>query len=82
MQVVSLVWGILAILGLGIAFIPCLGALNWLNIPFAIVGLIISIVATTKAPPGQNGAAIAGVVLNALAVLLGVARLIAGGGIL
>jgi hypothetical protein len=32
MQILSLVWGILAILGLGIAFIPCLGILNWLNI--------------------------------------------------
>jgi hypothetical protein len=81
-QLLSLVWGILAILGLGIAFVPCLGALNWLNIPFAIVGLIISIVATTKAPPGRNGAAIAGIVLNALAVMFGVVRLIAGGGIL
>ena len=82
MQMVSLVWGILAVLGLGVAFIPCLGALNWLNIPFAMVGLIISIVAATKAPRGQNGAAIAGIVLNALAVLLGGIRLVAGGGIL
>jgi hypothetical protein len=81
-QILSLVWGILAILGLGIAFIPCFGALNWLNIPFAIVGLVISILATTKAPAGQNGAAIAGIVLNALAVMFGVVRLIAGGGIL
>ena len=81
MQMISLVWGILSILGLGVAFIPCFGALNWLNIPFAIVGLIVSIVATTKAPPGGNGAAIAGIVLNALAVLLGVVRLMIGGGI-
>ncbi len=82
MQFVSLVWGILAILGLGVAFIPCLGALNWLNIPFAIIGLIISIVAAGKSPRGQNGAAIAAIVLNAIAVLFGVIRLIAGGGIL
>ena len=82
MQVVSLVWGILAVLGLGIGFVPCLGALNWLNIPFAIVGLIISIVATTKAPRGRQGAAIAGIVLNALAIFLGSIRLVAGGGVL
>jgi hypothetical protein len=81
MQMISLVWGILAILGLGVAFIPCLGALNWLNIPFAIVGMIISIVATAKAPPGRNGAAIAGIVLNLIAVLLGVVRLSWGWGI-
>jgi hypothetical protein len=82
MQVISLVWGILAILGLGIAFVPCLGSLNWLNIPFAIVGLIISIIATTKSAPGRNGAAVGGIVLNALAVLLGFLRLILGGGVL
>jgi hypothetical protein len=82
MQILSLIWGILSILGLGVAFIPCLGALNWLNIPFAVVGLIVSIVAATKARPGQGGAAIAGIVLNAIAVLLGWMRLLAGGGIL
>jgi hypothetical protein len=82
MQMLSLVWGILSIVGLGVAFIPCFGALNWLNIPFAIAGLIVSIIATTKSPPGQNGAAIAGIVLNALAVLLGAVRLMIGGGIL
>ena len=81
MQLVSLVWGILAILGLGIAFFPCLGALNWLNIPFAIVGLIISIIAAANAPRGQNGVAIAGIVLNLLAVMFGVVRLFLGGGI-
>jgi hypothetical protein len=82
MQLVSLVWGILAILGLGIAFIPCLGALNWLNIPFAIVGLIISIIAATNAPRGQNGVALTGIVLNTVAVLFGLVRLFLGGGIL
>ena len=53
MQILSLVWGILAILGLGVAFVPCLGSLNWLNIPFAVVGLIISIVA--KSQSGDSG---------------------------
>ena len=45
MEMVSLVWGILAVLGLGVAFLPCLGALNWLNIPFSLIGLIISVIA-------------------------------------
>lgn len=82
MQFVSLVWGILALVGLAVATVPCLGALNWLNIPFAIVGLVISIVATTKSPRGQNGAAVAGIVLNTLAIVFGFLRLIAGWGIL
>ncbi|HYP14271.1 MAG TPA: hypothetical protein VEQ63_10135 [Bryobacteraceae bacterium] len=82
MGFISLVWGILAILGLFVGFIPCLGALNWFNIPFAVVGLIVSIVATAKANRGSQGAAIAGIVLNAIAILLGSLRLTLGGGIL
>ena len=81
MGLLSLVWGILAIVGLGIGLIPCLGAFNWLNIPFAMVGLVISIIAAGKAPRGQNGAAIAGIVLNSLSILIGGVRLMLGGGI-
>ena len=80
MQIISLVWGILAILGLGVAFIPCLGSLNWLNIPFAVVGLIISVTARSK--PGSQGAATVGMILNIIAIALGVLRLMLGGGIL
>src|SRR5262249_22255616 len=43
MQVLSLIWGLLALLGMFIGIIPCLGALNWLNIPFAVAGLIVSL---------------------------------------
>ena len=82
MQVLSLVWGILAVIGLSIAFFPCLGSLNWINIPFSVLGLVFSIVAlvVTKAP--NRGKATAGVVLCAIAVLFGVLRLSAGGGVL
>jgi hypothetical protein len=82
MQMLSLVWGMLSMVGLGIAFLPCLGSLNWLNIPFAIVGLIISIVASSNAPMGQRGTAVAGLVLNAIAIVLGAIRLVFGGFIL
>jgi hypothetical protein len=82
MQTIALIWGILAVAGLGLAMFPCLGALNWLNIPFAIVGLIISIVATSNAPTENRGTAIAGLVLNAIAIAFGVLRLVLGGFIL
>lgn len=82
MQMLALVWGILSIVGLGVAFLPCLGALNWLNIPFAVVGLIISIVAASNAPLGNRGAANAGIVLNAIAIVFGLIRLVLGAGIL
>ena len=82
MQLLALIWGILATLGFAVAFLPCLGSLNWLNIPFAVVGLIISIVAAANAPVGNRGIAIAALVLNALAVVFGALRLMAGGFVL
>ncbi len=82
MQVLSLVWGILAICGMVVAFFPCLGSLNWINIPFSVVGLIISIIALVTSLDPRKGAAIAGVVLCAAAAFFGFIRLILGGGVL
>lgn len=83
MKTTSLIFGILAIVGMIIGFFPCLGSLNWLNIPFAAVGLIISIVAASQTPINQpKGNAIAGIVLCSVAMLFGLIRLIAGGGVL
>jgi hypothetical protein len=82
MQILSLVWGVLAILAMLVAFTPCLGALNWLVIPFAAIGLILSIVAWANAPPGRKGGALAGMVCCGVAVVMGLMRLVIGGGIL
>lgn len=81
MQVLSLVWGILAIIGMLVAFFPCLGSFNWLNIPFAGVGLIFCIVALLKAEPTNKGNATIGLILCTIAVLFGIVRLYMGGGI-
>jgi hypothetical protein len=82
MQTLALIWGILAMLGMLVAFLPCLGSLNWLNIPFSMVGVIISIVSISNAPIGSRGAGNAGLALNAVATILGALRLALGGGIL
>jgi hypothetical protein len=82
MATVSLVWGILSLVGMVVAFLPCLGSLNWLNIPFSVAGLIVGIVAYTNDKTGQKGAAMGGIVLCAVAVLLGLIRLKLGGGVL
>jgi hypothetical protein len=82
MHVLGLVWGILAMCGMVVGFFPCLGALNWLTIPFAVVGLIISIIAQGKAPAESKGTAKTGVILNAIAAAIGSVRLILGGGVL
>jgi hypothetical protein len=82
MQTLSLVWGILALLGFFVAFLPCLGALNWLNIPFSVAGLIISIIAFASGAPGRRGFSVAGIVLCLVAILIGAKRLVWGGGII
>jgi len=72
MKTFGLILGILAALGMLLAFIPLLGWLNWINIPFAIIGLIISAIGNSKG----------GMVLCGMAVLFGIIRLILGAGIL
>lgn len=82
MKTASLVLGILAIIGMFIGFIPCFGSLNWINIPFAAIGLIISIVAFIQSAPGEpKGNAATGIVLCSIAIFLGLIRLIIGFGI-
>jgi len=81
MQVLSLVWGILTIIGMFVAFVPFLGWMNWFNIPFSFIGLIISIVATVTAKGGK-GMAITGIILCSIAIFFGSIRLILGAGLL
>ncbi len=81
MQIVSLIWGILAIIGMIAGFLPCLGALNWLNIPFAAIGIIISGIALGTAGHKPKGSSIAGLVCCVAAMFFGIFRLALGGGI-
>jgi hypothetical protein len=82
MKTASLVFGIFALLLMIVGFFPCLGALNWINIPIAGVGLIISIVALSQNKVGEsNGKAIGGLVMCGIAMIFGLIRLIMGGGI-
>jgi hypothetical protein len=81
MQPFSLAWGILALLGFAVGFIPCLGWLNWFNIPFSAAGLIFSIVAYASGRPGMRTGSAWGIALCAVGVLIGAKRLILGGGI-
>lgn len=82
MQVLSLLWGIFAILGMLIGFIPFLGALNWLNIPFAGLGAIFSAITLGTTKELNKGKSIAGLVCCGMALVFGLIRLGLGGGIL
>ena len=82
MQLISLVWGILAMLAAFVAFFPCLGALNWLVIPFAAVGLVVSVIAFAGAGASSRRGAQAGMILCGIATVVGALRLMLGGGVL
>jgi hypothetical protein len=82
MKTVSLVFGIIVLIFMLIGFIPCLGALNWINIPLAGIGLIISILALVQSKIGEEkGKVIAGIILCSIALIFGIIRLLLGGGI-
>ena len=79
LSILSLVWGILAIIGMAVGIIPCFGSLNYLNIPFAVFGLIFSILVVVLS--SKKELAIAGSLLCGTAILIGAIRLVIGFGI-
>jgi hypothetical protein len=71
-NIASLIIGFVALVCAIIAFIPLLGWANWLIIPLAIVGAGVGMV--SRSSSGRN--------LNLFVVVIGVVRLMLGGGIL
>ncbi len=82
MRLISLLWGIVALLRMVLAFIPLLGCGNWFLIPFAAVGALIAAIALLFTSAGNRGRAKTGLVLNGLVIVVGVLRLTLGGGII
>jgi hypothetical protein len=79
MQIVSLIWGILALVGMLVGFVPFYGALNWLLIPFAGIGAIVSAIAAGTAPEGSSkGKSLAGLLCCGIATIFGLIRLVVG----
>ena len=79
LSILSLVWGILAVIGMAVAIIPFLGSINYLNIPFAVFGFLFSVFAIIVS--AKKELAVAGCTLCAVAILLGAIRLVLGFGI-
>lgn len=71
-NLVSLIIGAVALVMALVAFLPLLGWANWLIIPLAVVGAAIGMVSRGSA--GRN--------LNLLVIVVGIVRLMLGGGIL
>lgn len=68
----SLVFGLIALVLVVIAFIPLLGWANWVIIPIAVVGLALG--AMSDRTSGRN--------VNIVVIVVGVVRLMLGGGII
>jgi uncharacterized membrane protein len=72
LNLVSIIIGVVAFLLALIAFLPLLGWANWLIVPLAIIGAVVGMISRSTA--GRN--------LNLFVIVIGVGRLILGGGIL
>jgi len=70
-NIASLIIGFVALILAVIAFFPLLGWANWLIIPLAVIGAGVGMVSRTTT--GRN--------LNLFVILVGVIRLMIGGGI-
>lgn len=71
-NLVSLIIGLVALLLAVVAFLPLLGWANWLIIPLAVIGAAVGMI--SRGTAGRN--------LNLLVIVIGVVRLMLGGGIL
>jgi hypothetical protein len=71
-NVASLIIGFVALILAIIAFIPLLGWANWLIIPLAVIGAGVGMV--SRGTSGRN--------LNLFVIVVGIVRLMLGGGIL
>lgn len=72
LNIASLVIGVIALILVVFAFIPFLGIANWVIVPIAVIGLALG--AMSGKTSGRN--------LNIVVVIIGVIRLMLGGGIL
>jgi hypothetical protein len=70
-NLVSLIIGAVALVCALVAFLPLLGWLNWLIIPLAIIGAGVGMI--SRGTAGRN--------LNLFVIVVGVVRLMLGGGI-
>jgi hypothetical protein len=71
LNLISLIIGIVALLFAVVAFIPLLGWANWLIVPLAVIGAAIG--ALSSGTAGRN--------LNIFVIIIGIVRLMLGGGI-
>ena len=72
LNIISLLIGLVALVLVAIAILPIIAIANWIIVPIAVVGAGIGQLSSNKA--GRN--------LNLFVVVVGVIRLVIGGGVL
>lgn len=82
MGLISLLWGIVAMIWMVFALIPLIGITNWLLIPFAAVGALLAAIGIALTSREKRGRAKAGLVLNGIVIVVAVVRLGMFGGLL
>jgi hypothetical protein len=82
MGLISLLWGIAAMLWMVLALVPLLGWMNWFLIAFAAIGAVIAAIGVALTGAGKRGRAKTGLVLNGIVIVVAVARLLLGGGVI
>ena len=72
LNLASLIIGVVALIFAAVAFLPLLGWANWLIVPLAVIGAAVGM--ASRGTAGRN--------LNLFVIVVGVVRLMLGGGIL
>ncbi|MEO5612784.1 MAG: hypothetical protein ABIT68_08590 [Sphingomicrobium sp.] len=72
LNLASLIIGVVALIFAAVAFLPLLGWANWFIIPLAVIGAAVGMASRGNA--GRN--------LNLFVIVVGIVRLMLGGGIL
>jgi hypothetical protein len=75
-SLIALVWGIFAIIGMAVGFIPSLSAWSWVNLPFAVLGASLGIVSLFTRKEGGSKLAVIGIALCMIASIVGLLRLV------
>jgi hypothetical protein len=78
MSVIGFILGMLSFFVLFLTIIPFLGWINWLNIPFALLELVFSMIGT--AAERNKGLGVTGIVICSIVIIFGALRLKACGG--
>lgn len=73
MGTISLILGILSLMGVCVSLVPLLNILNCITLPVALVGAILGL-ADLINKEERNGMAVGGLILCGLALLIGGAR--------